>query len=62
MRRYFFELLSTLLFGGSILFFYECIRFLGRRDYVAALMLLFIGVAVLRVGAEIARLALLGRR
>ena len=62
MRRYFFEILSILLIGGSMVFFFECIRFLSRRDYIAALLLMMIGFAVIRVGAEIARLSLLGRR
>ena len=58
MRRYFFELLAVTLIGGSLLFFYECIAFLGRRDYIAALILMFVGFAVIRVGAELARLSL----
>jgi len=62
VRRYFFEGLSVLLFGGSMVFFYECVRFLARRDYVAALILMFIGFAVIRVGAELARLAMVERQ
>ena len=62
MRKYFFEALSLLLIGGSLVFFYECIRFLARRDYVAATLLMFIGFAVIRVGAELARLALIERQ
>jgi hypothetical protein len=62
MRKYFFETLSFILLSGSLLFFYECIRFLGRRDYVAATLLMFIGFAVIRVGAELARLALIERQ
>ena len=57
--RLFFQAVSLLLFGGSLLFFYECLTYLSRRDYVAALILMFIGFAVIRVGAELARLALL---
>jgi len=34
VRKYFFETLSIVLIGGSFVFFYECIRFLARRDYV----------------------------
>ena len=63
MKKYFFEILSVLLFVGSMVFFYQCVRFLSRRDYVAALLLLmFIGFAVIRVGAELARLAMLDRQ
>ena len=58
MRRYFFEILALTLMGGSIVFFRECIDYLGRRDYIAALILLFIGVSVITVGKEMARLAL----
>jgi hypothetical protein len=58
VRRYFFEILAVALIGGSLLFFYECIVFLARRDYIAAIILMFIGFAVIRVGAELARIAL----
>lgn len=59
MSRYFFEVLAVLLMGGSIVFFFECIGYLARRDYVAAIILMFIGLAVISVGKEIARLALI---
>ncbi|HLU68075.1 MAG TPA: hypothetical protein VKZ63_17445 [Kofleriaceae bacterium] len=58
MRRYFFEILTVLLMGGSIVFFVECIRYLSQREYVAAIILMFIGLAVISVGREMARLAL----
>ena len=58
MRRYFFEILTVLLLGGSIVFFRECVDYLSRRDYMAAVILLFIGLAVISVGKEMARLAL----
>jgi hypothetical protein len=58
MRRYFFEILALLLMGGSLVFFLECISYLSRRDYVAALVLMVIGLAVISVGKEMARLAL----
>ena len=59
MRRYFFEILSILLIGGSLLFFRECIAYLARRDYVASVILMFIGLSVIAVGKEMARLALI---
>jgi hypothetical protein len=37
------------------------VHYLGRRDYVAAILLLFVGVSVIHVGAELARLALVER-
>ena len=58
MRRYFFEVLAVLLMGGSIVFFVECIHYLSRREYVAAILVMFIGLAVISVGREMARLAL----
>ena len=61
MRTYFFEALALVLIGGSIVFFRECIDYLGRRDYVAAIILMFIGIAVITVGKEMARLALVQR-
>ncbi len=61
LHKYFFELLSLGLIAGSLVFFYQCIRYLGRRDYVASIILMFIGFAVIRVGSELARLALIER-
>jgi hypothetical protein len=58
VRRYFFEILALLLLGGSLVFFMECITYLEKRDYVAALILLFVGLSVITVGKEMARLAL----
>jgi hypothetical protein len=58
VRRYFFEILALLLIGGSLLFFVECVSYLARRDYVGAVLLLLIGLSVLTVGKEMARLAL----
>jgi hypothetical protein len=61
MRRHFFEGLALLLILGGLGFFVECVLYLGKRDYLAAVMLMFIGVAVINVGAELARLALVER-
>jgi hypothetical protein len=58
VRHYFFEVLSILLIGGSLLFFLECVDYLKRRDYVASIILMLIGFAVITVGKEMARLAL----
>ncbi|MGZ3428587.1 MAG: hypothetical protein ACXVCV_18165 [Polyangia bacterium] len=57
MRKYFFESLALLLILGSLGFFLECVHYLGRRDYVAAILLLFVGVSVIHVGAVLGRLA-----
>jgi len=61
MRRYFFELLALVLLGGSIVFFRECVDYLARRDYIAAIILMLIGISVITVGKEMARLALVQR-
>ncbi len=61
MRRYFFEILALLLIGGSMFFFKESIDYLARRDYIAALVVMIIGVSVITVGKEMARLALVQR-
>lgn len=61
MRHYFFEALALALIGGSLFFFKETLDYLARRDYVAALLVMIIGVAVISVGKEMARLALVQR-
>ncbi|HET9626394.1 MAG TPA: hypothetical protein VGC42_30595 [Kofleriaceae bacterium] len=61
MRRYFFEALAVALIGGSLFFFKETLDYLARRDYVASLLVMVIGVAVISVGKEMARLALVQR-
>ncbi len=61
MRRYFFEILAVTLIAGSLFFFKECLDYLARRDYVAAVLVMLIGVAVTSVGKEMARLALVQR-
>ena len=61
MRRYFFEVLAVALMGGSLFFFRETLKYLSHRDYVGALIVMLIGVAVISVGKEMARLALVQR-
>ena len=61
MRRYFFEGLAVALIGGSLFFFKETLDYLAKREYVAALLVMLIGVAVISVGKEMARLALVQR-
>ena len=62
VRRYFFEILAITLIAGSMFFFYECILFLSRRDYVGAIILALIGLTVIRAGSEMARLTILEKR
>ncbi len=61
MRRSFFEILAFILVVGSLGFFVQAVSFLSRRDYLAAVLVVLVGFAVLRVGAEFARLALAER-
>lgn len=61
MRRYFFEALALALIAGSLFFFKETLDYLARRDYVAAVLVMVIGIAVISVGKEMARLALVQR-
>jgi len=61
VRRHFFEILSVSLIAGSLFFFKETLDYLARRDYIAALLVMVIGVAVISVGKEMARLALVQR-
>ena len=51
MRKHLFEVLAVLLLLGGLVFFGECVRHLGHRDYIGALLLAVIGVSVLNVGA-----------
>ncbi len=54
----FFQILCVLLLVSSLVFFWQSIGHLARRDYVAAGMLTVIGIATLWVGSELARLSL----
>jgi hypothetical protein len=61
VRKYHFEALTWVLILGSLGIFVECVSFLAKKDYVAALLMLVIGVSMMHVGAELARLALVER-
>lgn len=61
MRCHFFEILATVLLLGSLGFFWQCVAYLARRDYLSAALLAGIGLAVIHVGIELARLALVKR-
>ena len=57
-----YEILSLMLIAGSLFFFFRCTLFLTDKDYLAATLTLFIGIAVVRVGVELARLAVIVRK
>ena len=61
MRRYFFEILAVALIAGSLFFFKEALRYIADRQYVSSVLVMVIGVAVISVGKEMARLALVQR-
>jgi hypothetical protein len=61
VRHYFFEILAVALIGGSLWFFKETLDYLAQRHYVEAFMVMLIGIAVISVGKEMARLALVQR-
>jgi hypothetical protein len=58
MRPRLLEILSVILILGSFFCFYWCLRLLTNRDYVGAILVMFIGFAVIRVGSDMAKLSL----
>lgn len=62
LKGLFYELVSLGLVVASLFFFYQSTRFLTVKDYLAAALTLFIGFAVVRVGVEMARLAVIVRK
>jgi hypothetical protein len=58
MRAKVLEFMSLALIGLSIFAFYTCLRHLTDRDYVGAILIMFIGFALIRVGSDFARLSL----
>lgn len=59
MRRLFYEGLGVLLVLASILFFVYAHRFLAERDYIAAILQIFVGFALIRAGLELTKLGLI---
>ena len=57
----YFQILCALLTISSLVFFWQCASHLSQRDYVSASLLMLIGISTLRVGSELARLALAER-
>ena len=58
MRRILPESLGAILVLGSLALFYQCVVYLQRRDYVAAILIMFVGFAVVRSGVELLRSSL----
>lgn len=59
MRRLVFELLGLLLVLASVAFFLVSVRFLSERDYIAGILEIFVGFALVRAGLELTKLSLL---
>ena len=57
VRRTVPQALGSVLVLGSLVVFYETVVCLERRDYVAAILLMFMGFAVIRAGVELLRFA-----
>ncbi|MBW2731930.1 MAG: hypothetical protein JRH20_06020 [Deltaproteobacteria bacterium] len=62
MKHILLEIISIILFGASLVFFYQCVHFITQRDYVGALLLLLVGFAVIRAGVDLARLGFVRRK
>jgi hypothetical protein len=58
MKGRLLEGLTVVLLLAGIGFFVECVLFLSSADYVAAVIALVIGLSVIHIGAELARLSL----
>jgi hypothetical protein len=52
------EALAAVLVVASLYAFYSAMTFLGAQDYVAALLVAVVGIALMRSGVELARSAL----
>ena len=58
MRSKMYELLALLAYGAALAFFYQAVRFLSERDYVAAVLCAGVGLAVARLAGDLLRFAL----
>ena len=59
MRALFYDVVGLLLYGAGFVFLLRAVRFLTAHDYVAAVVCGVIGLLVIRVGSELAKLSLL---
>jgi hypothetical protein len=58
MRARLLEILAVALLLAGGYFFYVCLRHLTDRDYVGSILIMFIGISLLRVGSDMAKLSL----
>jgi hypothetical protein len=59
LRRALYEMFGLLLVIASVVFFYFSVKFLGERDYIAGLLQIFVGFALIRAGLELTKLGIL---
>jgi hypothetical protein len=57
MPKRLYEILGILLVLCSVGFFVVSVRFLADRDYIAAILEIFVGFALIRAGLEMTKLA-----
>ena len=62
MHKMVFEILGIVMVLASVVFFYYSVQFLSERDYIAAILQIFVGFAMVRSGIELTRMALLSDR
>jgi len=58
-RRVVYEVTGIVLVLTSIAFFWASVRFLTERDYIAAILEIFVGFALVRAGLELTKIALI---
>jgi len=56
-----YEILGILLVCGSAVFFWVSIGFLSEKDYIAGILQIFIGFALIRSGLEMTKIALVSK-
>ena len=61
MRDLLLWTLVVVMLGAGLFFFYGSGRFLADGDYLAGLLHVFVGLASLKAGMELARLAIVSR-
>ena len=57
MRKWILTTLGAILLMGSLYFFYKAAWFLGGQDYLAGVLQIFVGLAVIKSGIELEKLA-----
>lgn len=61
MKGLHLDLLGALLILSSLWFFHHAVQSLALKDYIAALIEIFVGLAVIRGGIELEKLATIRR-